>query len=93
MAPGPSAEITRLLKAWGNGDAAALERLTPLVHSELRHLAHRYMRKEKPGHSLQTTALVNEAYLRLVDADDVGWHDRARASDKRGGGMVRMSLD
>jgi RNA polymerase sigma factor (TIGR02999 family) len=113
MAPDPSAEITRLLKAWGNGDAAALEQLTPLVHSELRHMAHRYMRKEKQGHSLQTTALVNEAYLRLVDADGVGWQDRAhffavsaqmmrrilvdsaraRASDKRGGGVVRMSLD
>jgi RNA polymerase sigma factor (TIGR02999 family) len=70
-------EITRLLRAWGAGDAAALERLTPLVYSELHGLARRYMRREKPGSSLQTTALVNEAYLKLVDLTEVSWQDRA----------------
>ena len=70
-------EVTRLLLAWGNGDATALEQLTPLVHEELRRLARRYMRQENPGHTLQTTALVNEAYLRLVDAGNVHWQNRA----------------
>jgi RNA polymerase sigma factor (TIGR02999 family) len=72
-----SAEITRLLKAWGRGDAAALDRLTPLVYEELRRLARSYMRKEQPGHSLQATALVNEAFIRLVDARAIDWQDRA----------------
>ena len=72
-----SGQITGLLKAWGAGDAAALERLTPLVYAELRRLARRYMRHEPPGNTLQTTALVHEAYLRLVDAAGVDWQDRA----------------
>lgn len=72
-----SPEITELLKAWGGGDAAALDQLTPLVYEELRRLARRYMRNERAGNTLQTTALVNEAYLRLVDAQRVGWQDRA----------------
>src|SRR6201984_2885743 len=72
-----SPEITQLLKAWGSGDVAALDRLTPLVYDELRRLARRYMRNERAGNkTLQTTALVNEAYLRLVDAKRVGWQDR-----------------
>jgi RNA polymerase sigma factor (TIGR02999 family) len=71
-----SAEITSLLKAWGRGDAAALDRLTSLLYDELRRLARGYMRREHPGHTLQTTALVNEAYLRLVDAKGVDWQDR-----------------
>ena len=71
-----SAEVTTLLKAWSHGDAAALDRLTPLIYDELRHLAHRYMRLERAGHTLQTTALVNEAYLRLVDAKGIEWQDR-----------------
>jgi RNA polymerase sigma factor (TIGR02999 family) len=70
-------EITRLLRAWGSGDAAALERLTPLVYGELHRLARHYMRRQKPGSSMQTTALVNEAYLKLVDLNQVSWHDRA----------------
>jgi RNA polymerase sigma factor (TIGR02999 family) len=74
--PTKSAEITGLLKAWSLGDAAALDRLTPLVYNELRDLAHRYMRHERAGHTLQTTALVNEAYLRLVDVKGVDWQDR-----------------
>ncbi len=76
MGPTNSAEITTLLKAWGQGDAAALDRLTPLLYDELRHQARGYMRHERPGHTLQTTALVNEAYLRLVDVKGVDWQDR-----------------
>ena len=72
-----SAEITRLLKAWGRGDRAALDRLTPLVYEELRRLARNYMRKEQRGHSLQATALVNEAFIRLVDGSVIDWQDRA----------------
>jgi RNA polymerase sigma factor (TIGR02999 family) len=70
-------EITQLLVAWGRGEQAALERLTPLVYDELRRLAHRYMGRERPGHTLQTSALVNEVYLRLVDSSHVRWQNRA----------------
>jgi RNA polymerase sigma factor (TIGR02999 family) len=70
-------EVTQLLKAWGTGDDRALEQLTPVVENELHRLAHRYMAREKPGHTLQTTALVNEVYLRLVDVQAVSWQDRA----------------
>ena len=76
MSPSPH-EVTQLLEAWSQGDKAALDQLTPLVHEELRHLAHRYMRRERAGHTLQTTALVNEAYLRLVDQKQVRWQNRA----------------
>jgi RNA polymerase sigma factor (TIGR02999 family) len=76
VVPAKSAEITTLLKAWSRGDAAALDHLTPLVYDELRHLARRYMRRERPGQTFQTTALVNEAYLRLVDVKGVDWQDR-----------------
>jgi RNA polymerase sigma factor (TIGR02999 family) len=76
MSTGP-AEITVLLKAWGAGDQHALNRLTPLVYSELRRMARRYMRNERAGNTLQTTALINEAYLRLVDVQGAGWQDRA----------------
>ena len=70
-------EVTQLLVAWGNGNKAALEKLMPLVYDELRRLAHHYMRREHPGHTLQTTALVNEAYFRLVDQKHVHWQNRA----------------
>jgi RNA polymerase sigma factor (TIGR02999 family) len=70
-------EITQLLLAWRGGDQAALDQLIPLVHRELRRLAHRFMQQERPGHLLQTTALVNEAYLRLVDSSRVEWESRA----------------
>ncbi len=70
-------ELTQLLAAWGDGDRAALEKLTPLVYEELRRLAHQYMSHERPGHTLQTSALVNEAYLRLIDQKDVHWQNRA----------------
>jgi RNA polymerase sigma factor (TIGR02999 family) len=73
--PGPS-DITQLLHAWAEGDQEALERLMPIVYGELRDIAHRYMRRESPGHTLRTTALVHEAYLRLVAADTVSWQDR-----------------
>ena len=75
-APSPQ-EVTQLLLAWGQGDRSALDQLTPLVYDELRRLARRYMRRESPGHTLQTTALVNEAYLRLVDQRNVKWQNRA----------------
>lgn len=70
-------EITQLLLSWSNGDEAALDQLIPLVYPELRKLARRYMRAESPAHTLQTSALINEAYLRLVDQQAVEWHDRA----------------
>ena len=70
-------DVTQLLLAWNRGDQSALEKLIPLVHDELHRLARRYMRRERAGHTLQTTALVNEAYLRLIDADNVHWQNRA----------------
>ena len=70
-------EVSGLLRAWGDGDRDALDRLTPVVYDELRRLARRYMRGERPGHSLQTTALVNEAYMRLVDYKSMQWQNRA----------------
>jgi len=104
--------VTGLLLDWRHGDAGALDRLIPLVHAELHQIAERCMRGERAGHSLQATALVNEAYLRLVDAQHVDWQDRthflamsarlmrrvlvenarARLTDKRGGGVQRVTL-
>ncbi len=71
-----SREVTQWLQAWSEGDQQALEQLTPLVYKELHRLAHRYMARERPGHTLQTTALVNEAYVRLTDARQVHWQNR-----------------
>jgi RNA polymerase sigma factor (TIGR02999 family) len=70
-------DVSALLRAWSAGDQSALEKLTPIVYGELHRLARRYMRRERPGHSLQTTALVNEAYTRLVDYRRMQWQDRA----------------
>src|SRR5262245_23748484 len=70
-------EITGLLIAWSQGDNSALEKLIPIVYKELHRLAHRYMNREKAGHTLQTTGLVNEAYLRLVDMGTVNWQNRS----------------
>jgi len=70
-------EVTQLLKAWTAGDEHALEKLTPLVYRQLHQAAQRCMAGERPGHTLQTTALVNEAYLRLVDCEQIKWQDRA----------------
>lgn len=70
-------EITQLLEEWSSGNQTALDRLYPLVYDELRRLARQYMRREKQGHTLQTTALINEAYVRLVDQKDVHWANRS----------------
>jgi RNA polymerase sigma factor (TIGR02999 family) len=75
--PGAVAQVTGLLLAWSKGDDAALEQLIPVVHGELRRIARRHMARERVGHSLQATALVNEAYLRLVDVRQMKWQDRA----------------
>ena len=72
-----SGEVTGLLRAWGRGDDTALEQLVPLVEQELHRIARRCMVGERPGHSLQATALVNEAYVRLIDVQHVNWQDRA----------------
>src|SRR5437667_1464752 len=72
-----SGEVSKLLRAWTDGDRGALDRLTPIVYDELHGLAQRYMKRERPGHSLQTTALVNEAYMRLVDYKRMQWQNRA----------------
>jgi len=73
-----SHEVTQLLMDWGNGNQAAAEKLMPLVYEELHRLAHHYMNKERPGHTLQTSGLVNEAYLRLIDQKQVHWQNRAQ---------------
>ena len=110
--PSPQ-EVTQLLAAWGKGDPSALDKLLPLVHSELRRIAQRQMSQERPGHTLQATALVNEAYLKLAGQQGFDWqnrahffavcaqvmrhilidHARAHARDKRGGGVVKVSLN
>ena len=77
VATSSSHRITGLLQAWSQGDEAALAALTPLVHAELRQLARRYMARERRDHTLQATGLVNECYLRLVDARQVRWQNRA----------------
>lgn len=76
MSDSPNHEITEWLTDWSNGDRSALEKLTPLVYRELHRLAQAYMRRERVGHALQTTALVNEAYLRLIEADRQDWQNR-----------------
>jgi RNA polymerase sigma factor (TIGR02999 family) len=85
--------ITQLLVAWSQGDQAALEALTPLVHHELHRLATRFMAGERPGHLLQPTALVNEAYLRLVDWQDVRWQSRAHFFAAAAQMMRRVLVD
>ena len=73
----PRPQVTDLLLAWGNGDRAALDQLLPIIHQELRRLARLQMRRERENHTLQTTALVNEAFVRLVDLRRIGWQDRS----------------
>ena len=87
------ADVTRLLRAWSNGDSEALNALTPLVYEELHRRAHWHMRRENPGHMLQTTALVNEAYLRLVDWRDVRWQNRAHFFGVAAQMMRRILVD
>jgi RNA polymerase sigma factor (TIGR02999 family) len=89
----PSRPVTRLLLAWAGGDAPALEQLIPLVHGELRRLARRHMRHERANHTLQTTALINEAYVRLVDVRQVRWQDRAHFFAMASRLMRRILID
>jgi hypothetical protein len=77
MASPSTDEITQLLRAWSTGDQGALEKLAPLIYAELHRAAHHFMVREQPGHTLQTTALVNEVYLRLLNVRDASWQDRA----------------
>jgi len=77
LEPPPHAEVSTLLQAWSDGDKSALDKLVPIVYDELRRLARQYLRIERPGHSLQTAGLVNEAYLRLVDYKRMRWNNRA----------------
>ena len=112
MAAKPN-DITQLLLKWSKGSSAALEDLVPLIYPELRRLARKYMRQEKPGHTLQTSALINEAYLRLAGTEAAEWqnrshffavaaqvmrhilidHARKHQVARRGGGLLRVSLD
>jgi RNA polymerase sigma-70 factor (ECF subfamily) len=85
--------ITRLLRAWGEGDEAALDRLTPLIYDELHRIAQRYMRREKSSNTLQTTALVNEAWLHLADGATVDWRDRAHFFAVASRTMRRILVD
>lgn len=84
---------TELLRAWGGGDAHAFDQLVPLVHQELRRLAKRYMARERPGHTLQATALVNEAYMRLIDLKEIRWQDRAHFFAMAARTMRRILVD
>jgi RNA polymerase sigma factor (TIGR02999 family) len=77
MVDASAQDVTRLLQAWGEGDEEALRKLTPLVYEQLHRTARRYMAGERPGHTLQTTALIHEAYIRLVDVRKVRWQNRA----------------
>jgi RNA polymerase sigma factor (TIGR02999 family) len=89
----PDNDVSRLLRAWSDGDQTALEGLTPIVYSELHRLAHLYMRRERTGHSLQTTALVNEAYMRLVDYKRMHWQNRAHFFAVSGQVMRRILVE
>ena len=91
--PASTDEVTDLLAAWSGGDRAALDRLLPLVEAELHWLAQRYLRRERQGHTLQTTALVNEAYLRLVDQRQVRWQNRAHFFGIAAQVMRRILID
>jgi RNA polymerase sigma-70 factor (ECF subfamily) len=88
-----SRNITKLLLDWRNGDSAALDRLMPLVYEELRRMANQYMRHERKGHTLQTSALVNEAYLRLVDHEHIEWQNRAHFFGVAAQAMRRILVD
>ena len=93
MAEAQISETTQLLRAWANGDPAALERLTPRVYDELRRIAGHFMQNERPGRTLQTTALVHEAYLRLIDVKNVDWQHRAHFFAVSATMMRRILLD
>src|SRR5260370_24194092 len=89
----PSGDVTGLLRKWSEGDAAAVDELTPLVYSELRRLAHRYLRRERADHTLRSTELVHEAYLRLVDQKQASWQNRAHFFAVSGQIMRRILVD
>jgi RNA polymerase sigma factor (TIGR02999 family) len=91
--PGRPADVTRLLHAWRAGDQDALARLMPLVHQELRRIAERCMRHERADHTLRATALLHEAYLRLIDARQVHWQDRAHFLAMSARVMRRVLVD
>ncbi|MFL6211142.1 MAG: sigma-70 family RNA polymerase sigma factor [Pyrinomonadaceae bacterium] len=92
--PAPTPQhLTQLLVAWSDGNRAALDELLPLVYDELRQIARRYMRRERTDHTLQTTALVNEAYLRLIDQRQVRWQNRAHFFAIAAGMMRRIIVD
>jgi RNA polymerase sigma factor (TIGR02999 family) len=91
--PNSADSPTDLLRAWGNGERAALDRLVPLVHHELHQLARRYLRDERHGHTLQPTALVNEAYLRLIELDRMQWQDRVHFFAMAARTMRRILVD
>ena len=86
-------DVTGLLIEWGQGDKAALDRLTPLVYDEIRRIAHRYVQREREGQTLQTTALVNEAYLRLAGSANVSWQNRAHFFAVTAQVMRRILID
>jgi RNA polymerase sigma-70 factor, ECF subfamily len=91
--PADTGQVTGLLLAWGRGDQAAFDQLVPLVHAELHRIARRCMAGERAGHSLQATALVNEAYVRLIDAQRVRWQDRAHFLAMAARMMRRVLVD
>jgi len=88
-----SPDVTQLLRAWNEGDGEALAKLTPVLYEELHRMAHRYMRRERSNHTLQTTALINEAYLRLIDWKNVRWENRAHFFGVAAGLMRRILVD
>src|SRR6266403_4844136 len=88
-----SDSVTQLLVDWGNGNQQALEELLPLIYNELRHLAHNFLYRERPGHTLQTTALVHEAYLKLIDQRDARWQNRAHFFAIAAQAMRRILID
>jgi RNA polymerase sigma factor (TIGR02999 family) len=91
--PGLPSDVTGLLRRWREGDREALERLMPLVYQELHRIASRYLRHERPGHTLQSTALVHEAYVKLVDQHHVDWHNRAQFFGLAAQAMRRILVD
>jgi RNA polymerase sigma-70 factor (ECF subfamily) len=88
-----SQDVTQLLRDWSEGDGEALAKLTPVLYEELHRMAHRYMRRERSNHMLQTTALINEAYLRLIDWKNVRWQNRAHFFGVAAGLMRRILVD
>ena len=93
MKVGSAEQVTQLLRSWSEGNQAALEKLTPLVYGELHRLAKGYMRGEREGHTLQTTALINEAFVRLIDWESVSWQNRAHFFGISAGLMRRILVD